>query len=217
MTDTNSGFSDLLLLFGGTNPLGGVVRSVQQFQRGVDEFLGAIENLNRTLDELNGTASRVNSLLDTVEEPIKAFVPQITRTIKTTDRLVEQVSGPLEKALPAMAQLSEIVSSPAATQLPRQLNEMMSTMGDLAKRLQPLAQLAESAGGMFTMPSLSTLRMRTAAATTDTPPPAPAPTTRATPPVATAPAPKKSSAKGSAPKKSPAKKSAPKRSAPKRK
>jgi len=116
MTDTNSGFSDLLLLFGGTNPLGGVVRSVQQFQRGVDEFLGAIENLNRTLDELNGTASRVNSLLDTVEEPIKAFVPQITRTIKTTDRLVEQVSGPLEKALPAMAQLSEIVSSPAATQ-----------------------------------------------------------------------------------------------------
>jgi ABC-type transporter Mla subunit MlaD len=133
MSDLGPGLSDLFLLFGNNNPFSGMMRTMTQFQKGVDEFLIAVENMNRTLETLNGTAARVNGLLDTVEEPIKAFVPQVTRTIKTTDKLVEQLS---------------------AVQIHKQVSDMMSVMNELSRRMAPLAQFAESAGGMFGIPGL---------------------------------------------------------------
>ena len=101
MADTTTpGFGDLLALFGGVNPLAGICKSVAQFQRGVTQFLDSVERFNDTMEQLNLVARRVNSLLDTVEEPMMALVPQITRTIKTADMLVEQLSGPVERFAP---------------------------------------------------------------------------------------------------------------------
>jgi ABC-type transporter Mla subunit MlaD len=173
MSDPGPGLSDLFLLLGNNNPLSSMMRTMTQFQKGVDEFLIAVENMNRTLETLNGTAARVNGLLDTVEEPIKAFVPQVTRTIKTTDKLVEQLS---------------------AVQISKQVSDMMSVMNELIRRMAPLAQFAESAGGMFGIPGL---RNRAPAV-------APAPPE---PPVTKAPAKKQAPAK----KKAPAKKAAAKK------
>ena len=72
------GISDLLGLFGG-KPFSAITKSIGQFQRGVSDFLSAVENFNKTMEQMHAMADRVNGLLDTVEEPIKALVPQITR------------------------------------------------------------------------------------------------------------------------------------------
>ncbi len=121
-------------MFVGANPLTGITKSVSQFQRGSNELLVAIENFNATMGQINEVASRVNRLLDDVEPPIRAMMPQITRTLRSADTLVEQMSV-----------------------MPKDLSEFMAILGDVARRLQPLAQIAESAGGMFGLKGLSGL------------------------------------------------------------
>ena len=106
------GLGDLLGLFGGANPFGAITKSIGQFQRGVSDFLSAVENFNKTMEQLHGMANRVNGLLDTVEEPIKAFVPQVTRTIKAADAMVEQLSGPIERVAPGLSRLADVLVAP---------------------------------------------------------------------------------------------------------
>jgi ABC-type transporter Mla subunit MlaD len=204
------GIGDLLGLFSGANPFGAVTKSIGQFQRGVSDFLSAVENFNKTMEQLHGVAVRVNSLLDTVEEPIRAFVPQVTKTIKAADAMVEQLSAPIERVAPGLAKLADILATPALMDLPTDLSEFMGVLSDLARRLQPLGQMAESAGSLFGLRSLGALR-----ATVAPPPPtiqqpaAVAPTERAAPlvhtPVKKAPA-RKAAAKKAPAKKAPAKK-----------
>jgi ABC-type transporter Mla subunit MlaD len=152
MADTSTpgaGLGDLFALFAGSNPLSGITKSVAQFQRGTNEFLAAVENFNATMEQVNIIAQRVNRLLDDVEPPIRALMPQITRTLKTTDTMVEQMSA-----------------------LPKDLNEFIAVIGDVARRLQPLGQLAESAGGLFGLRPLGAMRGAGRAAP-EPPPPAP--------------------------------------------
>ena len=152
------GLGDLMGLFGPNNPFSGISKSIAQFQRGVSQFLDSVEKFNDTMDQLNGVAKRVNGLLDTVEKPIQAFVPQITRTIKAADALVDQLSGPIEKVAPSLNRFADMLSNPALLALPAELGDFMNTLGDLAQRLQPLGQLAESAGGWFGLRPLAALR-----------------------------------------------------------
>jgi hypothetical protein len=151
------GLGDLLGLFGGANPFAAVTKSIAQFQRGVSDFLSAVENFNKTMEQLNGVATRVNGLLDTVEGPIKAFVPQVTRTINAADAMVEQLSGPIDKVAPGLAKLGEVLSAPALAALPDDLSDFMGVLSDLARRLQPLGQMAEAAGGLFGLRPLTAL------------------------------------------------------------
>ncbi len=139
--------SDVLNIFAA--PLAGTIRSFDQFRKGVDEFLRGVENFNRTMETLNETAQRINVLLGEVEEPIKAAIPQITRTVKLADEVMQVVSGPAIAAAPALRQLTEIMSTPGIGQLPAQLGQFTEVMTDMSKRLGPLTQLAESAGGLF--------------------------------------------------------------------
>lgn len=179
------GLNDLLALLGGTNPLGGITKSIGQFQRGVTQFLDSVEKFNDTMDQLNQVAARVNRLLDTVEEPVQAFVPQMTRTIRTADALMEQLGS-----------------------LPTDVIAFTETLTDLARRLQPLGQLAESAGTMFGLRPLAVLRGGGTRPSRNEPEAAPAPK----------PAAKKPAAKKAAATKAPAKKApAAKKAAPKKK
>jgi len=139
--------SDVLNIFAA--PLAGTIRSFDQFRKGVDEFLRGVENFNRTMETMNETAQRINVLLGEVEEPIKAAIPQITRTVKLADEVMQVVSGPAVAAAPALRQLSEIMSTPGIGQLPAQLRQFTEVMTDMSKRLGPLTQFAESAGGLF--------------------------------------------------------------------
>ncbi|MFN6120769.1 MAG: hypothetical protein ACK5CE_14230, partial [Actinomycetes bacterium] len=167
---TAPGLGDLLGLLGGSNPLAGISKSIAQFQRGVNDFLSAVENFNQTMEQLNAITARVNRLLDDVEPPVRALMPQVTRTLLAADQLVEQMTAPIEKVAPGLSRLADTLQSPQLNQLPVDLGEFLSTIGDLARRLQPLGQLAESAGGLFGLRPFGALRPAAA------PEPAPAAT-----------------------------------------
>jgi ABC-type transporter Mla subunit MlaD len=149
-------------------PIAGGIRSVEQFRRGVDELFRTIDNLNTTLATINEAAARVNRFMSDVEEPVRAILPQLTRTVKAADELMEVVGGPARRMAPNLVQIVDTLGSPAFTTLPTQLSDFMRVMGDVSRRLGPLAQFAESAGGMF--------GFRLPGSSRSTPPPAPEPT-----------------------------------------
>lgn len=220
--NSQPGFGDFFGLFGGTNPFAAISKSISQFQRGVSDFLSAVENFNKTMQQMNGVATRINELLDTVEEPVRMFVPQVAKTIRAADAMVDQLSGPIERVAPGLSKLADVLATPALTSLPAEMSELMGVIAELAHRLQPLGQIAESAGSLFGIRPLQALRAATEPARSPAPPPAP-PVAKA-PPRQTAakkPAPSKQApstkvrTKKSPTKKSPAKKSPAKRAAPK--
>lgn len=139
--------ADLFTLF--ATPLSGTVRSIEQFRKGVDEFLKGVENFNRTMENLNETTERINSLLVDVEQPIRAAIPQVTRTVKAADEMMQVVSGPAMAVAPGLHRLAETLSTPAFAQLPNQISAFSDVLGEVSRRLGPLTQLAESAGGLF--------------------------------------------------------------------
>jgi ribonuclease E len=139
--------ADLFTLF--ATPLSGTVRSIEQFRKGVDEFLKGVENFNRTMENLNETTERINALLTDVEQPIRAAIPQVTRTVKAADEMMQVVSGPAMAVAPGLHRLAETLSTPAFAQLPNQIGAFSDVLAEVSKRLGPLTQLAESAGGLF--------------------------------------------------------------------
>jgi hypothetical protein len=169
---------DLFTLVGLPNPLTAVVTTFEQMRRGSEDFLVAVETFTRTMENVNATAERLNRLLDDVEGPIRAVAP-------------------------AMSRLADTLSSPTMTALPTDLSEVVRLMGDLARRLAPLTQLAESAGSMFGLRGLLPGSARHE--------PAPAP-----PPTAPAPASKRAAAKKTPAKKMPATKTPAKKTPAKR-
>jgi len=130
-------------------PLAGTIQSFEQFRKGVDEFLRGVENFNRTMENLNETTERINRLVADVEEPIRAAIPQVTRTVGAADQMMQVVSGPAMAAAPGLDRLAKTLTTPAFRQLPDQLSQFSDILGDLQNRLGPLTQLAESAGGLF--------------------------------------------------------------------
>jgi ABC-type transporter Mla subunit MlaD len=201
-------FADIISLVAG--PIAAVIRSFEQLRRGADEMMKGFENFNATMANLNETAERVNRLLNDVEEPVRAMLPQITRTVKLADDVSKRLAAPLENVIPGLDRLASTLDSPVLRSLPTDLGQFMEVINDLARRMSPLAQIAEQAGGLFGLriPGFpapgATTPGTTSAPTPRTEPPLPA--TSAT----TRPAPvKKAPAKKPAAKKAPAKRRAP--------
>ena len=67
---------------------------------------------------MNGVARRINRMLDDLEPVIKATVPQLTRTLRAADEMVEPMSGPIERVAPGLTRLAETLSSPVADVVP---------------------------------------------------------------------------------------------------
>jgi len=140
-------FSDIIALVAG--PIAAVIRSFDQLRKGSEELMKGLENFNRTMNSLNDTAERVNGLLNDVEQPVRAILPQVTRTVRFADDFSTRLSGPLEQVIPGLVRLSETLNSPAIASLPTDLTGFVDSINDLVRRLSPLGQIAESAGGMF--------------------------------------------------------------------
>ena len=153
-------------------PLAGAVQSVEQFRTGVDQFQRGVENFNRTMENLNETAERINGLLAEIEEPLRAAVPQVTRTVKTADEMMKVVSGPAKAVAPGLQALAETLNNPAMKQMPMQMAQLNEVLAEVTSRLAPLGQLAESAGGLFgglRLPGFAGARPESTASTTSTP------------------------------------------------
>ena len=110
------GLGDLLALFGGANPFASITKTLDQFKRGVNDFLAGVETFNATMESLNGVTTRVNRLLDEVEEPVRALMPQVTRSIKTADAVIAQLSGPVERIAPGLYAIGGDVGLPRLRQ-----------------------------------------------------------------------------------------------------
>lgn len=162
-------FADLISLVAG--PIAAVVRSFDQLRRGGEELVRGIENFNTTMESLTDTAQRVNRLLDELEEPIRTIVPQVTRTVQATDEIASRLADPLEQVVPGLVRLADFLDSATFAALPKDLGAFLEAINDLMKRLGPLAQLAESTGGLGAL--FGGLRLPALARPVAAPPPAP--------------------------------------------
>ena len=198
MADTGSGrtdpFADVISLVAG--PIAAVIRSFDQLRKGAEELMRGLENFNSTMENLNETAARVNRLLNDYEEPIRAMLPQLTRTVKLADELSLRLATPIDQVVPGLARLAETLNSPMMRTLPTDLGQFMEVINDLGRRMSPLTQLAEQAGGLFGMRLPGMAPRTTGRAPAPAPPAAPAPAP-APAPVAKAPAKKRAPAKRS--------------------
>jgi ABC-type transporter Mla subunit MlaD len=189
-TGRNDPFSDVISFAAG--PIAAVLRSFDQLRRGSEEMIKGFENFNRTMSNLNETAERINRLLNDFEEPIRAMLPQVTRAVKLADEMATRLSTPIDEVVPGLTRLANTLDAPVLRQFPTDLGRFMEVINDVGRRMSPLAQLAEQAGGMFG------LRIPGFGSPPRTPPPAPAP-----------PSPEPAPVKKAAAKKAPAKKRAP--------
>src|SRR3954454_13568037 len=140
-------FTDIISLVAG--PIAAVIRSFDQLRRGSEELMRGFENFNTTMENLNETAARINRLLNDFEEPIRAMLPQITRTVKLADELSSRLSVPIDTVIPGLNRLADTLDNPVLGSFPTDLGRFMEVINDLSRRMSPLAQLAEQAGGLF--------------------------------------------------------------------
>ncbi|MBA3288223.1 MAG: hypothetical protein H0U21_09405 [Acidimicrobiia bacterium] len=143
----NDPFSDMISIVAG--PIAAVIRSFEQLRRGADDLMKGLENFNATMENLNETAGRVNRLLNDFEEPVRAMLPQLTRVVQMAEDVSARMSGPLDQVVPGITRLAETLNSPVLRTLPTDLGQFMDVVNDLARRLSPLGQIAEQAGGLF--------------------------------------------------------------------
>lgn len=149
MADTGRSdpFTDVISLVAG--PIAAVIRSFDQLRRGAEELMRGLENFNTTMENLNETATRINRLLNDFEAPIRAMVPQLTRTVKLADEISKRLSGPIDQVVPGLNRLADTLNAPVFGSLPRDLSQFVDVVNDLSRRMSPLAQLADQAGGFF--------------------------------------------------------------------
>ena len=129
------GRNDLLGLLGGTNPVMAIGRMVETVMQVTGDIVQSIGTFNDTLTEINKVARRVNALLDEIEGPVAEIVPLVQSSAKQAKSTLKKVDGVINQI----------------GTLPADVTKAVSTLGDLAGRLGPLAQFAEVAGGMFGM------------------------------------------------------------------
>lgn len=131
------GVNDLLSLLGGVNPVATASKILESVVSMSGEMFQTFATFNDTMLEMNRMVHRVNSLLDEIEGPVRQAIPlleislnQAKGTMKRVDAVINQIGS-----------------------LPSDVAKAVSTLGDLASRLGPLAQFAESAGGLFGLKS----------------------------------------------------------------
>ena len=206
-THRSEPLADLITLAAG--PIAAVIRSFDQLRRGSEELIRAVENFNTTMTTLNDTAARVNRLLGDVEEPVRAMIPQITRTVRMADEMSKKLAGPIDQVAPGLNRLADTLNAPIITSFPTDLSAFVDAINDLVRRLSPLGQIAESAGGLFGLRIPGMTRPATSPAA------AMAPFMVAPPPPATPAPPRKAAATKAPANKAPAKK-APAKKAPRK-
>ena len=132
-TSGGSPLVDLLSLLGGVNPLATAGKLLETVVSMSSEMIQSVSTFNDTMLEMNRMAHRMNSLLDEIEGPVRQVVPLLEVSLS-------QAKGTLKKVDAVIGQIGS---------LPSDVAKAVSTLGDLASRLGPLAQFAETAGGLF--------------------------------------------------------------------
>lgn len=89
-TNVFAGLEDIIAFLTTINPVelatkviteGG--RTIEQGRRSVELLLQTLENTAETMKNLNSAATRINSLLDEIEGPLRAVMPQVGFALQT--------------------------------------------------------------------------------------------------------------------------------------
>src|SRR5918995_2858511 len=86
-------------------PIAGGLRSIEHMKRGVEELFRAVDNMNRTMANLNEAAERVNRFMADVEEPVRTMLPQLARTVRAADDLMQLMEGPARRVAPNIGRI----------------------------------------------------------------------------------------------------------------
>ena len=132
-TKSNPGVGDFLGMLGGANPMMAFGRALEGAMQLSGEIKKSVLTFNDTITELNKVARRVNAILDEIEGPIKEIIPLVQASAKQAKSTIKKADGVLTQV----------------TTLPAEVTKAIGTLGDLATRLAPLTQFAETAGAMF--------------------------------------------------------------------
>ncbi len=159
-----------------------MIRSFEQLRKGADEMMRGFENFNSTMTNLNETAERINRLLNDFEEPVRAMIPQLTRTVKLADEMSARLATPIDQVVPGLTRLADTLNSPVLRALPTDLGQFLEVINELSRRLSPLSQFTDQASGLFGLriPGLSSRPAATPPAQ-PAPPPTPAPAAKKAP------------------------------------
>lgn len=125
--------ADVLSLLGGVNPINVAGKVLETVVTMSAEMVQTVSTFNDTMLEMNRMVHRVNSLLDEIEGPVRQVVPLLEISLN-------QAKGTLKKVDTVLGQVGS---------LPGDVAKAVGTLGELASRLGPLAQFAETAGGLF--------------------------------------------------------------------
>ena len=127
------GVADLFSLLTGVNPMNAAGKVFETVVTVSAEMIQTVATFNDTMLEMNRMVHRMNSLLDEIEGPVRQAVPLMEASLS-------QAKGTMKKVDAVIGQIGS---------LPSDVAKAVSTLGELATRLGPLAQFAETAGGIF--------------------------------------------------------------------
>lgn len=127
------GVADLFSLLTGVNPVNAAGKVFETVVSMSAEMIQTVATFNDTMLEMNRMVHRMNSLLDEIEGPVRQVVPLMEASLS-------QAKGTMKKVDAVIGQIGS---------LPSDVAKAVSTLGELATRLGPLAQFAETAGGIF--------------------------------------------------------------------
>lgn len=137
-------------------------------------------------DVINLLAAPLAGSIRTYEQ-FRKGIDELFRAVDNLNTTMENLNETAERVNRLLADVEEPVRAMAA--VPHRIDELVGIMGDMSRRLGPLASFAESAGGMFG------LRMPTGPSTPVQPPPAKKAAAKKKAPATKAAAKKKSPAK----------------------
>ena len=195
---TNDDF-DLSSLFQGPGAvLSGVLGVADNARKTVGGVMETIASLQRAAVAVEQLVGRMNRLVDDLEMPMRALMPELEKSVARMQRLSAAMEGPLDRLLPSLEAAVGTFDRVALSQLPdsvdearQQMQALIEMFGEIPRRL---AQLSGRTGlaALFPVGGLGT--SRTASSTrVVTVPSTPKPSLSATKPVAARRAPTSSS------------------------
>ncbi len=161
---TNDDF-DLSSLFQGPGAvISGVLGVAENARKTVGGIMETIASLQRAAVAVEQLVSRMNRLVDDLEMPMRALMPELEKSVARMQRLSAAMEGPLDRLLPSLEAAVGTFDRVALSQLPdsveearQQMQALIEMFGDIPRRL---AQLSGRTGlaALFPMSGLGSSR-----------------------------------------------------------
>ena len=143
---TNDDF-DLSSLFQGPGAvISGVLGVAENARKTVGGVMETIASLQRAAVAVEQLVSRMNRLVDDLEMPMRALMPELEKSVARMQRLSAAMEGPLDRLLPSLEAAVDTFDRVALSQLPdsveearQQMQALIDMFGDIPRRLAQLS------------------------------------------------------------------------------